>query len=106
MIPLDYATHAFTLSHRYLASSTTAPEDPASKPVGVASEQTEGSGQADEAGPSGKPFRRGVISICRYLLRMSFSSMDRFFFFFWHLKVLFSRFIFFSMYFVIAFLFN
>lgn len=82
MIPLDYATHAFTLSYRYLASSTTAPEDPASKPVGVASEQTEGSGQADEAGPSGKPFRRGVISICRYLLRMSFSSMDRFFFFF------------------------
>ncbi|XXG39705.1 hypothetical protein AAC387_Pa01g0593 [Persea americana] len=70
VISLDYATHASTLSCRYLASSA-APEDPSNKPQGVASKEAERTGQADETGPSGKPIRRGPVTWLSLFLLIS-----------------------------------
>ena len=94
---MDYATHASTLSCRYLASSA-APEDPSNKPQGVASKEAERTGQADETGPSGKPIRRGVISVCRCLQWIDFICMNKF--------ILLLRLFFFFIFFSIASLFS
>ncbi|XP_058110280.1 protein SCO1 homolog 1, mitochondrial isoform X2 [Magnolia sinica] len=69
VIPLDYVSHASTLSYKYLSTSSMNPEElAAKKPVEVASKEGEKAEESHQTDPAGKPIRRGPVTWLSLLL--------------------------------------